>query len=172
VALTILTPIRPDREAELQDYFEQLSRSGQRSPLARVPGTHFARWVIVPRFHRDPAQPKDEILATKYLLFTSNADGPLTGYVDGLCSELLDEAARIWGCCIGFPSSLTASSLKAYLNHNQISTGLFLSAYPEDSVGDVQRRLGLRDRIIKFAAAAQKRGPADARRAFIEEFSP
>ena len=46
-AFMALTPIRPGSEAELRAYLEALPRDA--SPLARLAGTHFARWVILER---------------------------------------------------------------------------------------------------------------------------
>lgn len=45
-ALTVLTPILDGHETELAEYLDTLP-AGEQSPLARVPGTHFARWVII-----------------------------------------------------------------------------------------------------------------------------
>jgi len=171
-ALTVLTPIAPGRDQELRSYLESLGTAGGQSPLARVPRTHFARWVIVPDFVNDAAQPAQDSLGCQYLLFTANVDGPLDSYLDGLCSQIAEEATRIWGCCIGYPQPDTGTQLKAYLQHNQIDTGFFFSAYPDASVAEVLHSLDVRERMIAFAASAQHLPALSVRDAFVKEFAP
>jgi hypothetical protein len=167
-ALTVLTPIAPGRVEELRQYLEQLPQDA--SPLAKLEGTHFARWVIVPDFAPEPKQPKEDHLTGPFLLFTSNFDGPLDGYLDELCLKLAAEASEIWGRCIGCPEPAAGAELKAYLLHNQIDTGFFVAAYPDATVGDVKRSLQTRDQVIRFATGAQGLDPPSLRSAFIEEF--
>jgi hypothetical protein len=166
-ALTVLTPIVPGHEQALRDYLEALGRTP--SPLARLPRTHFGRWVIVPAFVTDPEQPTAEELECAYLLFTATFDGPLDSYLDELCGELAPEAERIWGSCIGCPG-LSGDQLKAYLLGNQVHTGLFFSAYPDATVEVVRKSLHVRDKAIAFAVGAQEMEPAELQRAFLEEF--
>ena len=50
VALTVLTPIAAGEVDALRAYLERLREHDPRGPLARLPRTHFGRWVIVPDF--------------------------------------------------------------------------------------------------------------------------
>jgi hypothetical protein len=168
IALTVMTPIRPGAQDELGEYLDGLHERG--SPLAKLPRTHFARWVIVPSFVRDPAQPKDDPLGCRYLLFTSNLDGPLDSYLDELCERLVPEAEEIWGRCVGCPQPASGGALKAYLLHNRLRTGQFVAAYPNATVAAVRDGLDLRERVIAFAVHAQGMAPADLQRAFREAF--
>jgi hypothetical protein len=169
-ALMVLTPIVPGREDALRAYLKRLGADGAPSPLERVPGTHFARWVVVDRFVTGRKQHSPDNLALQYLIFTSNLDGPVDTYLDGLCAGLGSSAEQIWGCCVGCPSPATGAALKAYLLHNQIEAGLFFSAYPKATVADVRRSLSVCGRMIDFAVAAQRMGPATLQEAFIKEF--
>ena len=45
-ALTVVTPILDGHVQELTEHLEALPE-GPGSPLARVPGTHLARWVVM-----------------------------------------------------------------------------------------------------------------------------
>jgi hypothetical protein len=45
-ALTVLTPILDGHVQELTAHLEALPE-GPQSPMARVPGTHLARWVVI-----------------------------------------------------------------------------------------------------------------------------
>lgn len=167
-ALTVLTPIIPGEEHALRRYLEDLPRAP--SPLARLPRTHFGRWVVVPDFVKDASQPKEDRLGCEYLLFTATFDGELESYLDELCGELVEEAERIWGSCIGCPTPAGGLGLKAYLKHNQIDTGLFFVAYPTASVQDVKDALGARERTIELAVQSQGMSAPELQRAFLEAF--
>jgi hypothetical protein len=168
-ALTVLTPIAPGREDALR---RDLERFDAERPLAKLRGTHFGRWVIVPNFRAEPGQPKPDDLGCPYLLFTATFDGGLDAYLDELCTKLETEAARIWGACIGAPDPAAGPALKTYLRHNQIDTGLFFSAYPQATVRRVKECLDTRKRTIAFAVRAQGMEPAALQRAFLDEFGP
>jgi hypothetical protein len=150
-ALTVMTPIARGREEALRRYLESLPRRD--GPLAKLPGTHLGRWVIVSRLD-------GEELAGPYLLFTSNFDGPLDPYLDALCS--LPEAAEIWG--------RAGEDLKAYLLQHRVKTGVFFAAYPQATVDDVQRGLDRRERLIDFAVSSQGMDAAQLQAAFDAEF--
>ena len=72
-ALTVLTPITQGAQDDLRDYLEGLRRRA--SPLARLPRTHFGRWVIVADFVSDGERGPDH-LASPHLLFTPASTGP------------------------------------------------------------------------------------------------
>jgi hypothetical protein len=167
-AFMALTPIRPGSEAELRAYLDALPRAD--SPFARLTGTHFARWVIIPDWINDPSQGREDHLGGPYLIFTSNFDGPLDPYLDELCVKLAPEAREIWGRCVGYPPQATGPEFKAYLLHNKIDTGFFVAAYPHATVPQVKAALAAREQLIAFALRTQGMAPAELQRAFGEEF--
>lgn len=169
-ALTVFTPIVPDRVDRLRGYLGSLPR--RPSPLARLESTHFARWVIVPDFVSDDSQPRPEDLPSPYLLFSATFDGALDSYLDDLCEKLADEAEEIWGSCSGAPQPARGPALKGYLKHNQIQTGLFFSAYPDADVATVKQALDVRAKTIAFAVSSQGMGPEDLQRAFLKDLGP
>jgi hypothetical protein len=164
-ALTVLTPIAPGAEPALHAYLEGL-RAGP-SPLARLSGTHFGRWVIVSEL-RPEDEPEPDQLAGPYLLFTASFDGPLDRYLDELCDELAAEAQEIWGRCTGAPQPAAGAPLKAYLRAHHHKTGFFVAAYPKATVGKVRAALAQRDATIAFARDAQGLDPAQLQAAFLE----
>jgi hypothetical protein len=165
-----ITPILPGREDELRAYLEGMAKSG--SPLAKVPRTHMARFVIVEDFFHDRSwgQRKEEHLDLNYLVFTSNLDGDIDSYLDGLCKALAPEAPKIWGCCVGCPDKPSGAALKRYLKHNQVDCGFFYAAYGGATVARVQAALARRDQLIGFATRTQGLGPAELQKAFVAEF--
>jgi hypothetical protein len=162
-ALTVLTPIAPGAEPALRAYLEGL-RAGA-SPLTRLPRTHFGRWVIVSELAPDD-EPQPDRLAGPYLLFTASFDGPLDSYLDELCDELAAEALEIWGRCAGAPQPPAGAPLKAYLRAHHQTTGFFVAAYPQATVGDVRAALAQREDVIAFARAAQGMDAAQLQAAF------
>jgi hypothetical protein len=167
-ALTVLTPIVPGAEPGLRAYLESFDDTG--SPFARLPRTHFARWVILDGFVRESSQRHADELGASYLVFSATFDGDVESYLDELCDRLGDEAERIWGACAGAPTPACGVRLKRYLRHNQIDTGLFFAAYPEATVADVRAALDQRNRVIDLALRAQSMSAGELQRRFLEEF--
>jgi hypothetical protein len=164
-----MTPIKPGEEEGLRDYLEGFRERGER-PFQNVPGTHMARFVIVEDFHTDPSwkQRKEEHLAIPTLIFSSNLDGDIESYLDGLAKGMAAHVPEIWGRCIGGPKD--AKGLKAYLKHNQIDCGFFYAAYGQATVPEVKASLEQRDKLMAFATRTQGMNPADLQKAFIKEF--
>ena len=165
-----MTAIKPGEEDALRAVLEGWGDRGER-PLDKVPGTHMARFVIVKDFNNQPhyKQRKEEHLAIPTLCFSSNFDGELDPYLDGLVKGLAKEAPEIWGRCIGCPED--PNGLKAYLKHNQIDCGFFYAAYGEATVGKVKASLDQRERLMAFATRAQGMEPAELQQAFLKEFA-
>ena len=157
-AFMAMTPIVEGQEDDLRDYLEGIPRAA--SPFAKLPRTHLARWVILDDFHNEKEQPRQERLRCRYLIFTSNFDGPLDPYMDALCA--LPEASEIWG--------RTGEDLKAYLLQHRVKTGVFFAAYPDATLDDVTRSLDRRERLIDFAVSSQGMEPAQLQAAFDAEF--
>jgi hypothetical protein len=162
-----ITPIRQGEEPALQQYLRGLPQ--QKSPLGRLSGTHFARWVILDHWVNDPAQPQEDRLGCSYLIFTSNFDGALDAYLDELCDKLPPDTEQIWGRCLGCPSGAAGPALKAYLLHNQIHTGFFVAAYPDSRVPQVKAALAARERVIALALAAPGLTAEELKRRFEDE---
>src|SRR5205085_1374868 len=133
-SLTVITPIIDGHETELAHYLNGL-QSGDQSPLAGVHGTHFARWVVIDDVvYEGPDQGQREHLAHPRLLFTSNFDGQLDHYLEGLRTGLADTADTIWGHCVGYPGAENAGSFTRYLRHHQIDSSLFFAATTQRAV--------------------------------------
>lgn len=160
-----MTPILAGEEAGLRTYLESFTQLS--SPFASLPQTHFGRWVILPDWV-DSAQPQKDSLRSQYLIFTSNFDAPLEGYLDELCS--LREAGEIWRRCAGCPEPAGGERLKAYLLHNQIDIGFFVAAYKDHTVAEVKDALALRERLMSFAVCVQGLDASALQSEFSAEF--
>lgn len=168
-ALTVMTPIIEGRESSLTRYLGAL-QGGSASPLARVSGTHFARWVVIDDVvYEGPGQRRDHLNRGR-LLFTSNFDGPLEPYLERLRTGLGQAADTIWGHCPGYPGRDDADAFAGYLRGHQIESSLFFSAYGDRSVEDVTRSLALRRKVIDFALSSQGMAASELQATFLETF--
>ena len=167
--LTVLTPIRDGHETRLARYLDLLE-GGDASPLARVSGTHFARWVVVGDvIYEGPRQRRDRLKLGR-LLFTSNFDGPVDPYLEALRTGLGDVADAIWEHCEGYPGRGDRSAFAGYMRRHQIESALFFAAYGDRTVDDVKRSLAVRREVIDFALSAQGMGAQALQAAFRERF--
>lgn len=168
-ALTCLTPIIAGQEIALRTHLRGLPIAAE-SPLARVPRTHFGRWVIIPQpaFEGPPMRP--DPWKSQYLLFTSCFDGDLDSYLDDLCRLIGDDVDGVWRHCVGYPGSQDPLAFGRYLRHNRVPTEVFFAAYPEATVGTVRDSLALRDKVLEFTLATQTADEAELHRRWREEF--
>jgi hypothetical protein len=150
-ALTVLSPVRRGREAELRAELEALPDGGQ-SPLARLPGTHFARWLVLPG---------------RGLLFSATHDSRDSDYLEEIRARLPEEADAVWRHCEGYPGM--GEEFPGYLRRHRVETDLFVAAYPEASLDDVHEALAVRSRLIGLVLRARSLSPEELRAAFREE---
>jgi hypothetical protein len=169
-SLTVMTPIVAGQETELARCLDGLE-TRDRSPLAGVRGTHFARWVVIDDvIYEGPDQGDRDHLKHARLLFTSNFDGELDPYLEALRTGLGETVDTIWGHCIGYPGAGTARAFADYMRHHQIDSSLFFAAYGDRTVEEVNRSLALRTRFTEFALKTQGLAASELKAAFLEEF--
>lgn len=164
-AFMAITPVDPGHEADLRAYLENLPQAD--SPLGKLPGTHFGRFVVVD--HLEPEGESDpDRLPCPMLVFTACYDGAQDPFLDALVRELADEAREIWGRCVGCPDP-SGAALRAYLLHNQITSGFFVSGYKDATLPTVRKALDNREKVIELAVRGQSMSPAELRAAFESE---
>jgi hypothetical protein len=169
-ALTVLTPILDGHVQELTDHLEALPE-GRDSPMARVPGTHLARWVVIDQVkYQGHGQRRRDALSSARLLFTSNFDGALDPYLEALRTKLGEDADAVWGPCRGYPGHENATGFAEYLRSHALEAALFFAAYGGHTLEQVRTNLDKRARLIKFALGAQGLGAAALKERFQEAF--
>jgi hypothetical protein len=169
-ALTVMTPIREGHESVLTHYLSTLE-AGPASPLTSVPGTHFARWVVIGDVVYEGVGQRPDHLRVGRLLFTSNFDGPLEPYLEKLRTGLGEVADAIWAHCGGYPGAADARAFATYMRSHQLESSLFFAAYGERTVEDVKRSLAARRQVIDFAVRAQGMTAVELQAAFRETFA-
>ena len=167
-ALTVMTPILDGHAGELTAHLDALPE-GEASPLARVPGTHLGRWVVIGQVkHQGEGQRRRDSLDAARLLFTSNFDGDLDGYLVKLQAGLGEDADAVWGHCRGYPGR--GAGFAPWLKAHQIEAALFFSAYGDQTLEQVRANLDKRTRLIEFALEAQGLEPGELKSRFLERF--
>lgn len=167
-ALTVLTPILDGHAAELTSQLEALPE-GPASPLARVPGTHLGRWVVIDdvKFQGHGQRHRDRLNASR-LLFTSNFDGPLDAYLERLQTGLGEDADAVWGHCRGYPGR--GAGFAGWLKAHEIEAMLFFAAYGDRTLDQVRADVDKRARLIEFALEAQGLAADELKSRFLERF--
>ena len=167
-ALTVLTPILDGHATELTAHLDALPE-GEASPLARVPGTHLGRWVVIDDVkYMGHGQRRRDKLKSSRLLFTSNFDGDLDRYLRLLEDGLGEDADAVWGHCRGYPGR--GADFAPWLKAHQLEAALFFAAYGGQTLEQVRANLDTRTRLIEFALEAQGLPPDDLRTRFLERF--
>jgi Dyp-type peroxidase family len=167
-SVTVLARIDDDEVAALR---ERLRSYGPDSPFSRVPGTHFARLVVVehavrqqrPAVWRWPARlldlvthggrgPKPDDLPHPYLLMTATVDGEPASFFGGL-RGLGPEADGIWGHCTDYPGHAD-NSFQEYFEQRSLPADYTFAGAPDGTVGEIREALRLRRQLASFAANA------------------
>jgi hypothetical protein len=169
-ALTVLTPILDGHAQALTEHLEALPQ-GAASPLARVPGTHLARWVVIDDVkYQGHGQRHRDALAESRLLFTSNFDGPLDSYLEAMRTGLGEDADAVWSHCRGYPGHGDRESFASWLRAHALEAALFFAAYGGQTLEQVHSNLDQRTRLIEFALGAQGLAAADLKARFQAAF--
>lgn len=169
-ALTVLTPILDGHAQQLTAHLDALPE-GPDSPLARVPGTHLGRWVVIDQVkHQGHGQRRRDALSASRLLFTSNFDGELEPYLERLRTGLGEDADAIWGHCRGYPGHADAAAFAGWLRAHELEAVLFFAAYGDQTVEQVHANLDKRARLIEFALEGQGLAPDELKGRFLRRF--
>jgi hypothetical protein len=168
-ALSVLTPILDGQADQLRQHLEGLGE-GAASPLARVPGTHIARWVVIDGVIFQGAGQRKHDTLTPRLLFSSNFDGEVGAYLEGLRVGMAAEADAIWGHCRGYPGHADGPAFADWMLEHMLEAALFFAAYGGMTVEQVHSNLDRRRRLLDLILDGQGLPPADLKARFMEAF--
>ena len=169
-ALTVLTPILDGHAAELTAHLDALPE-GEASPLARVPGTHLGRWVVIDdvKYQGHGQRHRDRSPRAR-LLFTSNFDGDLDAYLERLQTGLGEDADASGATAAAIPAAATPGF--ARLAAARTSSRRRCSSPPTAARrwSRCSANLDKRARLIEFALEAQGLEPEELKARFLEAF--
>ena len=166
---TIITPILPGREDELQAELLRLP-TGDEGPFERLGTTHFARWVLIDRVEYEVEDQLPDGLESHYLLFNAVFDGSLGAFIDGMLDHFPEVVDGMWENCVGYPGSAQRQEVHRYFRHNELEATFFFSAYQDSTLSQIRKALALRERLTRFAIAAQGLPAAELQARFSAEF--
>ncbi len=132
--------------------------SGKLLGLRTLSLIHYAGWAILPRRHwphLDRDQPEED-LQYDYYLFFSNFNGSWEQYVDSFSSAIPAGLDLMWLGNVGYPKSVPRDPFHAYIEHNQIWTDHYYSAYPLAASNDVKAACRLMPHISSLAEQAER----------------
>lgn len=117
---------------------------------------HYAGWAVLPR-NRWPRleneQPREQ-LHYNYYLFFSNFNGSWEQYVDSFSSAIPAGLDLMWLGNVGYPKSVPRNPFHAYIEHNQVWTDHYYSAYPLAASNDVKAACRLMPDLLTLADSA------------------
>jgi hypothetical protein len=130
---------------------------------------HYARWVIVrgsdfPRL--DKSQPKEDV-RYRYMFFFSNFNGSWEQYVDSFSAAIPSGLDLLWLGNVGWPRSVPEQPFHRYVEHNQIWTDYYYSAYPMAASNDVKSAHKVKQRLCEFVAQPEASSP----QLFLEQYN-
>jgi len=169
-AVTLITPIEPGKTDDLARVLRGFG-TRERSPLAKLPGVHCARWVIIDHLHTDwPGAPKTlPRLRSDYLLFSADLMSSASrarelpeAFFRDLLTHIRDEVGAVWSHCRGFPGATRSDACVSYLAASRIDMGLYYAAYPDATVDQIRHALWVRGKLGEFVLEHQCAGAAAA----------
>lgn len=163
--LCVLTPVLDGHERPLREHLRGLP-IGARSPITRVGGTHFARWLV---FRLEGADGRPNESLPPVLLFSCEFDGELEDYARRLCVRLGAEAHAIWSHCEGYPGQ-DADALAAWLLRHRVRPGYSVVAYPGATLERVRSSIAMRERLSEFVVRSENLDPVALKRAWLQRF--
>lgn len=132
--------------------FGKLDLSTKLNGLITLSMIHYARWVIVrPEEwpHLGHNQPRED-LHYAYQLFFSNFNGTWAQYVDSFSAAIPAGLDMLWRKNVGWPKSVPQEPFHRYVEHNEVWTDYYYSAYPMAASNDIKAAQRLRRELLEF----------------------
>ena len=129
--LTLVTVVRPGSVervravmAGINSYAMRLSPPGS---LIGISSIHFVRWLVIDGGRR--------------LMMVSDYDGSWESYIDEFAEMILSGLDAIWETSYGYPpdGARDLPAFKRFLRLHQVPAQIFFSAYPDETVLNIQR---------------------------------
>lgn len=153
IALTTLSPVRPERRALLDRRLKLVALvPALGRPLAELAFIHYARWTVLDAVPAPDGSGARTPLASSYLLFESNYNGSLDDYLNTFTAVIPYRLARLWGTCREFEETVERAdedrllapwAFRRYVGRNELTVLHFHAAYPEATMIDVRQALAV-----------------------------
>jgi hypothetical protein len=154
-ALVVLAPVRTGAQEQLLAALADLG-DGEQSPFARVPGTHFGRFAVIPALKDPTGAPLES--EGSFLLMCADFDPTPAAWTASLCEHAGAQLDAVMGHCEGFPGSRDPARVAAYFAAHDAAPGFTVAGYRRTTVEGVREALRLRRALRGLAATAQAEG--------------
>lgn len=154
-SLTVIVPVRAGASDALLAELERLG-SGDEGPFARVPGTHFGRFVFVPALTGSRGEPLTS--AGSFLLMCADFDSSQAEWSASLCELAGNQLDAVMSHCEGFPGSGDPAAVTDYFISHNAPPGFTVAGYRRIRVEDVREALRLQRALRDLAMRAQAEG--------------
>ncbi|ADW70828.1 hypothetical protein [Granulicella tundricola] len=171
--LTILSPIidderaTPSHDLQIRKHLAGLP-TDQHSPFALAAGTHLARIAVMDDVIYVGMPSCEEHLKSKYLVFESNCDGDLEGYLGGLADAVPEQLDAIWSHCVGYPGAADRWAFIQYMKSCQLDTTFYFAAINNKTLPQALRALYTQHAVTNFIASHQGMAPAQLQAEFLQ----
>lgn len=140
--LTAIARIKPGMAKKFKEVLEGAHQKRQKA-IRKMATIHYARWVILD---------KDLLpgLDGPHVLFTSNFDGELDGYLKEFASVDEGPLNLAFSECVGWPRARPVKNFIDYVKTHEHPASLFYANYPRATVGLINRALQWKEKTEKF----------------------
>jgi hypothetical protein len=128
----------------------------EQSPFARVPGTHFGRFALIPAL-KGPTGADLESEGS-FLLMCADFDPTPSEWTASLCEHAGAQVDGVLSNCEGFPGSHDPARVAAYFAAHNAAPGFTVAGYRRTTVEAVREALRLRLALRALAARGQAEG--------------
>jgi hypothetical protein len=150
--LVVLAPVREDASARVRAALAALGEVPQ-SPFAQVPGTHFARFALVPAL-TGPGDVRYEFLGP-FLLMCADFDTSTAAWAASLCARASGALAATMACWEGFPGPGDPDAVAEFFELNNAAPGFTVAGHRRATVEEIREALRIKRGLRALAVRAQ-----------------
>jgi len=169
--LTILSPIIRDptnsvaHDLAIRRYLSHMPNGGN-SPFAKVPGTHFARLVVMDDVVFVGSPTMEEHLNSAYLVFICDFDGDLDSYLQSMARAIPDVLDEIWSNCVEYPGTADVGKFTKYMKKCQVTTTFYFADVNDKTLGQTFKALKIKSELADFVVKNQGQPAGTLQQAF------
>jgi hypothetical protein len=124
-------------------WFGGWAHENRQEAIRKMSTIHYARWVIVDE-NTLPG------IDGPHLVFTSNYDGKLEGYLEDFANVDEGPLNLVFGHCIGWPGARPSDGFIQFVKEHEHPALIFYANYPLATVGEVRRALDWKNKTQLF----------------------
>jgi hypothetical protein len=174
-ALTLMCPIKNGCPSNNNRSYTSLTREylqnldiHERSPVAKVPNTFFARFFILDDVPFQGAPAKEEHLKSRYLVIAIDFHGKANDYLRGFWLHANEMIMALFQHCVGFESVNNEKYFLSYIEKCTVSTCFNFVGSPGNPLSEQLKALYLKQEFSQFAVETQGLSASQLRQAFCD----